>query len=126
VLIVDDVAANRLMLQMFLEQQGFSADYATGGHEAVELASRNRYDAVLMDLNMPDVDGLTATHRIRASERRESRAVIVAVTAAADADTRAKCFAVGMDGYFVKPLELRRFCADLTDLIAARQLVQSR
>ncbi len=121
VLIVDDVAANRIMLQMFLEQQGFSADYASGGEEAVNLAARNRYDAILMDLQMPVIDGYTATQRIRIAERPGQRTVIVAVTASGDAATRQKCAAAGMDAHFTKPLQLQKFCTDLTDLIGRRQ-----
>jgi signal transduction histidine kinase/FixJ family two-component response regulator len=121
ILIVDDVAANRLMLQMFLEQQGFHADYACGGEEAIQLATRNRYDAILMDLQMPVVDGFMATRGIRNAESPGERTVIVAVTASGDGITRDKCLAAGMDAHFSKPLDLRQFCTHLTDLIAARQ-----
>jgi CheY-like chemotaxis protein len=121
-LIVDDVAANRVVLQMFLQRQGFEADVACGGEEAIELAAKRSYDAILMDLEMPIVDGYTATTRIRQAEPSNRRAVIVAVTAATDQKSREKCFACGMDDHYEKPLDLSRFMERLTDLIARRSL----
>lgn len=125
VLIVDDIASNRLMLQLFLEQQGFATDNATGGEEAVSLAARTRYDAILMDLQMPVIDGYTATQRIRASESGSIPTVIVAVTASSENDTREKCLAAGMDGHFMKPLDLASFFTELTNLMAARVVGES-
>ena len=120
VLIVDDIAANRVMLQMFLEQHGFAADLANGGEQAVTLAKQCRYDAILMDLNMPDIDGYAAARRIRSTEPAGHRALILAVTACMGQETRDRCLAAGMDEHFTKPLELRKFCRTLTQLLAAR------
>lgn len=119
VLIVDDLASNRLVLQMFLEQQGYAADFACDGAEAVSKAGQNRYDAILMDLQMPVVDGYTATERIRATETNHT--IIVAVTAAQESGTREKCLAVGMDGHFTKPLDLLQLSAELNQLIVTRR-----
>lgn len=120
VLVVDDVAANRVMLRMFLDQHGFATDQADSGEEAVRLATQHPYDAVLMDINMPVVDGFTATRRIRAAEPPGRRTLILAVTASIVIGTREQCFAAGMDEHFTKPLELRKFCRTLTHLLAAR------
>lgn len=125
VLIVDDIASNRLMLQLFLEQRGFSTDNACGGEEAIHLAAQTRYDAILMDLQMPVIDGYTAAQRIRASESGSIHTVIVAVTAATENDTREKCLAAGMDGHFMKPLDLARFFTELLSLMTARAVGES-
>ncbi len=122
VLIVDDVAANRVLLQLFLEQQGFAADQACDGEDAVKLAGKTRYDAILMDLQMPNVDGYMAVRRIRAAETSDHRALILAVTGCVGKETRDRCLAAGMDDYFTKPLELRKFCRTVTQLLAARSL----
>jgi signal transduction histidine kinase/ActR/RegA family two-component response regulator len=119
VLIVDDMAANRVMLQMFLEQQGFVVEHAEGGEQAVQLAVRNRYDAILMDIHMPLVDGYTATKRIRANERPGERSLILAVTASGDKASRERCLSAGMDEHFAKPLDLRAFGLTLSELIAS-------
>jgi two-component system, sensor histidine kinase and response regulator len=121
ILIVDDLSTNRLVLQMFLEQNGFVAEQAASGEEAAELALRNSYDAILMDVHMPVVDGFAATRMIRQAETGPGRHLIVAVTASAEPWTKERCLACGMDGYFAKPLDLATFCDVLTDLIAARK-----
>ncbi len=121
ILVVDDMEANRVMLEMYLDQHGFEADHAGGGAEAIELAARNRYDAILMDINMPGIDGYAAARRIRAAERPAARTLIVAVTAYIGDDVRERCLASGMDEYFAKPLELRKFCRTLKHLIALRR-----
>ncbi len=118
---MDDLATNRLVLQMFLEQNGFIADQASSGEEAVDLALRNPYDAILMDVHMPVVDGFAATRLIRQREAGPARHLIVAVTASGEAWTQERCLASGMDGYFAKPLDLATFCETLTDLIAVRK-----
>jgi CheY-like chemotaxis protein len=117
VLIVDDVDANRSLLEMFLTRHGFTVDHAEGGKLAVELALRNQYDAVLMDLNMPEVDGFDATRLIRAAEPPGQRMLIIAVSACIAKEIRAECDAAGMDAYFSKPLELQKFSHMLVHLI---------
>jgi signal transduction histidine kinase/CheY-like chemotaxis protein len=119
VLVVDDMEANRVMLEMFLDQHGFAVDHASGGAEAVERAQVTRYDAILMDITMPGMDGCAATRRIRANEPPGERALIVAVTACIGEEARARCLAAGMDEYFAKPLELRKFCRTLEQMIAS-------
>lgn len=120
ILVVDDIAANRLMLQMFLEPNGFVVEHAVGGEEAVALAAARAYDVILMDLNMPVLDGCAAAMRIRANETTGHHSLILAVTACVGSDTRARCLAAGMDDYFAKPLELRSFSRALTEMIAQR------
>jgi len=117
VLIVDDLETNRLLLEYFLRDNGFEPQLASGGEEAVRLAAENHYDAILMDLQMPDVDGYEATRRIRAAELRGRHALIIALTASVAKGTRERCLAAGMDEHLTKPLDLRRFKVLLNTMI---------
>jgi two-component system, sensor histidine kinase len=109
ILVVDDMEANRFLLQVFLRHNGFEPTLAAGGEEAVRLATAHGFDAILMDLQMPDLDGYVATQRIRAAEPPGRHTPILALTASVTKGTREKCLAAGMDEYLTKPLDLRRF-----------------
>ena len=119
ILIVDDMDTNRFLLEVFLTRNGFEPELAAGGAEAIRLAGAQKYDAILMDLQMPDVDGFTATQRIRAAEPPGHRTPILALTACITKGTREKCLAMGMDEYLTKPLDLRKFKALLERFIAS-------
>lgn len=109
ILVVDDIEANRCLLEFILSRDGFDLDLAPGGTEAIRLAGCRRYDAILMDLQMPDLDGYTTARRIRASEPSGQHTPIIALTAAPDHGTRKKCLAAGMDEQLTKPLDLKLF-----------------
>jgi hypothetical protein len=109
ILIVDDMETNRFLLEVFLRKHGFAPELAAGGAEAVKLATAHHYDAILMDLQMPDVDGYAATRAIRASEEPGRRTPIFALTASIAPGTRERCLAAGMDDHLTKPLDLRKF-----------------
>ncbi len=127
ILIVDDMETNRFLLEVFLGSHGFQADLASGGAEAVQRARANHYDAILMDLHMPDIDGFCATEQIRAAESAgQRRTPIIALTASIAKGTREKCLAVGMDEYLTKPLDLRKFRTLLCNVVAAHSLTNSR
>ena len=111
ILVVDDMETNRLLLDVFLRRVGYEPELASGGEEAIQLAGRNRYDAILMDLQMPEVDGYTATQRIRALEPAGKQTPIIALTASVTKGTREKCLAAGMTDHLTKPLDLHRFHA---------------
>jgi signal transduction histidine kinase/CheY-like chemotaxis protein len=119
VLIVDDIETNRFLLEIFLRRHGFDPTLAKGGEEAVELATSIAFDAILMDLQMPDVDGYAAARRIRAAEPPGRHTPIIALTASIAKGTREKCLDAGMDEYLAKPLDLDRFKRVLRKLIAA-------
>ncbi len=125
VLIVDDMETNRFLLQVFLRRHGFEPDIAKGGAEAVQLAAANPYDAILMDLQMPEVDGYTAAQLIRAAELPGQHTPIIALTASIAKGTREKCLAAGMDEYLSKPLDLDKFKRVLRRLISAAHATQS-
>jgi CheY-like chemotaxis protein len=98
---------------MMLREIGLAADEAEGGYDAIGRAAKRRYDVILMDVQMPDLDGLEATRRIRAQERHH-RATIVALTANVFESDEARCRAAGMDGYLQKPLTLDTLTAAIT------------
>ncbi len=119
ILVVDDMQTNRFLLEVFLIRNGFQPDLAANGDEAVKLAAERDYDAILMDLQMPDLDGFGATRKIRANERPGRRTPIIALTATIAKGTREKCLAAGMDEHLTKPLDLTKFKAVLGRIIAS-------
>jgi CheY-like chemotaxis protein len=110
ILLVEDEAVNRRVTLRRLERMGYRADTASDGAEAVEAARAKAYDLILMDLQMPEMDGGTAVRRIRELPARGTRPRIVALTGDEPDDVRAACEAAGMDdvlGKPVSPAELR-------------------
>jgi signal transduction histidine kinase/CheY-like chemotaxis protein len=106
VLVAEDNAVNRLLVKRMFEKLGCRIDLAGNGREAVEMASRLRYDIIFMDCFMPELDGYGASRALRQLEQGQRRVPIVALTANAMADDRAKCIAAGMDDYLSKPVDL--------------------
>ena len=103
VLVVDDVAMNHDIAGAFLRAVGHEVACAEGGAKAVELAAASDFDAILMDVRMPGMDGLEATRRIRALAGPRGRVPIVAVTAQAFAEQISECRKAGMDSHLAKP-----------------------
>ena len=103
VLLAEDNDVNVLVAQDALEEIGLTVDVASDGREAVAMALAHRYDAILMDLHMPHLDGADATRAIRAAGLRVP---ILAMTAAAREEDRKACLEAGMDGYVTKPFSL--------------------
>ena len=108
ILLAEDNVVNQKLALRFLEQMGYRADIASNGLEAVESVERQPYDVVLMDVQMPEMDGLEATRRICARWRRGERPRIVAMTANAMQGDREMCLAAGMDDYLTKPIRVER------------------
>ena len=104
ILVVDDNAINRRMLEVGLRRSGFVVDTACDGSEAVAAAERSSYDLVLMDVQMPVMDGVEATRRIR--DRAADGPQILALTAHGTEADRAVCLDAGMDDYLTKPVRL--------------------
>ena len=102
-LLVEDNAINRMVGQRLLEKLGFEVALAENGREAIEAVERERFDAILMDCQMPEMDGFEATRHLRASGAARG-APILAITARAMEGDRAACLAAGMDGYLSKPI----------------------
>ncbi len=105
VLLVEDNEVNRKFAVRVLEKAGWNVEIATNGQEAVDAYERKSFDVILMDVQMPIMDGLTATRHIRSlEESRDRRTPIVAMTANAMTGDRERCLDAGMDGYVSKPV----------------------
>jgi len=105
ILLADDNAVNQIMMVALLERWGHTVLTAGDGRRALEIIAREPFDLVLMDLQMPEVDGLSAVRAIRTDERRSGRHLrIIAMTAWAGERDRARCAEAGMDGFLTKPI----------------------
>ena len=104
VLVVDDSRANRNIARVLLESGGHFVAEADGGLNAVQMASRERYDVILMDIAMPEMDGLAACRAIRALEGAVSRVPIIAWTAHDVPGMRGQTRSAGMNAYLTKPI----------------------
>jgi CheY-like chemotaxis protein/HPt (histidine-containing phosphotransfer) domain-containing protein len=104
ILLVEDNPANQKLATYILQDRGRLVEIAGDGQEAIYLTEQNRYDVILMDVQMPGMNGLEATAAIRKREDGSSRVPIVAMTAHAMRGDREHCLAAGMDGYLSKPI----------------------
>ena len=106
ILLVEDNPVNQKLAMRLLEKRRHKVRVASNGVEALEILATNEFDIVLMDIQMPDLDGLETTHHIRLREARTHRHVpIVAMTAHAMMGDRERCLEAGMDGYVTKPIQ---------------------
>jgi signal transduction histidine kinase/CheY-like chemotaxis protein len=108
ILLAEDNVVNQKLALRLLQQMGYRADLASNGIEAVESIERQAYDVVLMDVQMPEMDGLEASRRITAKWPDGGRPRIVAMTANAMAGDRELCLAAGMDDYITKPIRVEQ------------------
>ncbi len=106
VLVAEDNVVNQKVTLAMLRKLGFDADLAPDGESAVAATRRRSYAAILMDCQMPGIDGLEATRRIRSTESPGQRIPILALTANAMEEDRDRCFEAGMDDHIAKPLQL--------------------
>ena len=104
VLLAEDNPVNQRVAARLLERLGFEVDVVGDGSQAVAAVARRRYDAVLMDLQMPVMDGYEATRRIRQSSHEQRRVPIIALTAHAMTGDRERALAGGLDDYVCKPV----------------------
>ena len=111
---------NQLVSVQQLKHLGYRVDAVDNGRQALEALERQRYDLVLMDCQMPEIDGYQATQRIRERETGE-RVPIVALTAHAMKGDREKCIAAGMDDYIAKPYREETLDAVLTSWLAVER-----
>jgi signal transduction histidine kinase/CheY-like chemotaxis protein len=113
ILVVEDNLVNQKVALLMLERLGYRADHVANGLEAVEAVRRVPYDVVLMDLQMPELDGFGATKQIIAEHKPGRRPRIVALTANAFDEDRDQCLAAGMDDHLSKPLQKDKLDAAL-------------
>jgi len=122
ILVADDVPANRALLRILLETDGHTVIEARNGAEAIALAAQSRLDGILMDVRMPDLDGLEATRRIRSLPGAAGQVPVIAVSADAMAETARDCLDAGMDLVLTKPVEHDAVIAALTRLMQDRAI----
>jgi CheY-like chemotaxis protein len=106
ILLAEDNLVNQKLALRLLGQMGYTADVAVNGLQAVECVAAQPYDVVLMDVQMPEMDGLEASRRITAKWQPNERPRIVAMTASAMQGDREACLAAGMDDYVTKPIRV--------------------
>jgi signal transduction histidine kinase/CheY-like chemotaxis protein len=113
VLIAEDDASSAFLLERFMRRSAIDCHMARDGKEAVELAGKQRFDLILMDCQMPEMDGYEATRMIRSMGGDAGKVPIIALTAHAMAQDRERCLKAGMDDYLSKPVDLAHFNAML-------------
>jgi CheY-like chemotaxis protein len=115
ILVAEDYALNRKLALRMLTRAGYACEVVDDGRKVLEAVARQRYDMILMDCQMPEVDGFTATRQIRRLEAIEGGHVpIVAMTANAMKGDRERCIQAGMDDYLSKPIQVEALYALLT------------
>ncbi len=114
ILLAEDNAVNQFLAIKLLAKQGHAVEAVTSGHGALDAIARAPFDLVLMDLQMPEMDGFEATERIRDRERGSGAHLpIIALTANAMVGDRERCIASGMDGYVSKPIDIRQLTEEI-------------
>ena len=116
ILLAEDNVVNQKLALRILQQMGYRADLASNGLEAIESVRRQKYDVILMDVQMPEMDGLDAAREICARWQPHERPRIVAMTANAMQGDRDMCLAAGMDDYLTKPIRVERLVEALTQV----------
>jgi CheY-like chemotaxis protein len=116
ILLAEDNAVNQKVAVRMLEKEGHSVTVVANGREAVLAAERQTFDLILMDVQMPEMDGFDATWAIRTQEDGGKRTPIIALTAHAMAGDKERCLDAGMDGYVTKPIRVLDLMAEITRL----------
>ena len=118
VLLAEDSETNSYILQAYLKIAGHTVDSASNGVEALKLAETTPYDAILMDISMPEMDGLEATRRLRSSAGENQNTLVIALTAHVQKEIREECTEVGMNDFLTKPVSRDQLLETLDRLIA--------
>ncbi|MDF1665175.1 MAG: ATP-binding protein [Planctomycetota bacterium] len=114
ILVAEDNRTNQKVIQMVLKKLGYSADIVANGLEAIEALKSKDYDVILMDMHMPEMDGLTATKTIRKDFPEDKQAKIIALTANVLPEQKMECLDSGMDDFVGKPLQIQELTQALT------------
>ncbi|MEM6254223.1 MAG: response regulator [Cyanobacteria bacterium P01_D01_bin.156] len=121
ILLAEDNAVNQQLALRLLEKMGYRADMVANGLEAIEALKRQSYDVILMDVQMPEMDGMTASQHICVEWSADSKPYIIAVTANAIQGDRERCLAAGMDTYVSKPIKVDKLTTALRECYDIRK-----
>lgn len=124
ILVVEDIALNQLLMRTLLEDFGFTCDIVANGKIAIEKLRTENYDVILMDLQMPEMNGFEATEFIR--RKMKLRTPIIALTADVTTSDLTRCKAVGMDDYLSKPVDERLLYSKISALVKKAETEDSR
>ena len=113
ILVADDNEVNRRLIQYALASLGYTASLVENGLEAVNAVREGNFDLVLMDMQMPVMDGLTATRNIMSDETISNRPRVIAMTANVMPEDRIRCTEAGMDGFLAKPIDIKQVSVEL-------------
>jgi PAS domain S-box-containing protein len=120
ILLAEDIEANATLAMLRLKQQGHGVTWAKNGRETLDLYRQGQYDLILMDVMMPQLDGLEATRELRAAEEGTGRRIpILALTASVMREESEQCMAAGMDGVEAKPIDFNRLFASMEQIVPA-------
>jgi CheY-like chemotaxis protein len=120
ILLAEDNAVNQKLAMRVLEKRGHAVSLAETGKVALEILEKQDFDLILMDLQMPEMDGLEATVTIRKREQLSGKHIpIIAMTANAMLGDKERCLAAGMDGYVSKPLQVKELLAMIEECVPA-------
>ncbi len=126
ILLAEDNAVNQKLATRLLNKHGFDVVVVGTGQQALDALAAERFDLVLMDVQMPELDGLEATRRLRRRERDEGGHIpVVAMTAHAMMGDRERCLAAGMDGYITKPIQIDTLLATIADSLPSTAATSS-
>lgn len=116
ILLIEDTPANMKMTTLVLEHADFTVDGATNAHEALSAVADHDYDAIVLDVRLPDMEGLELVRRLRAQPATQ-HVPIVAVSAWAMPEDSERALAAGCDGYITKPIDVSRFADQVREYI---------
>ncbi len=121
ILLTEDDKVNQLVISRMLNECGYGVDVAENGYEAVEMVRKNSYDIILMDIQMPEMDGIEATRRIREFNQEIP---VLAITAYALHGDREKFLSQGMDGYISKPIKVEKLIEEIETCINRKEVIR--
>ncbi len=116
ILLIEDTPMNMKLARLVLEGAGFTVDGATNAHEALSAVADRDYDAIVLDVRLPDMEGLELVRRLRAQPATKN-VPIVAVSAWALPEDSERALAAGCDGYITKPIDVGRFADQVREYI---------
>lgn len=125
VLVAEDSKGNQMVTEVLLKKAGCEVRLANDGVEAVQAAGEENFDVILMDMSMPNMDGIEATRRIRAMQGRAAKVPIIAMTANAFTEDRVRCMEAGMNDFIAKPININSLLDHLVHWVSVEDKFQS-